>query len=125
MVLKENSNMEKKIGEKIRQIRELKGLSQEYLASKIGVSQRAYSKMERDEIKLDWEKITHIAQVFEMDPLDLVSFDDNLIFNNCHMSGKAHQFINQLPDKLIEQYESRIKFLEEEVLFLREQLRKK
>jgi transcriptional regulator with XRE-family HTH domain len=111
--------MEKRLGTKIRQIRELKGFSQEYVASKIGITQRAYSKMERDEIKLDWDKITTIAQVFDMDPMDIVSFDDNLIFNNCSMSGKAHQFINQIPDKLIEQYESRIKFLEEEVTFLR------
>ncbi len=81
--------------------------------------------MERDEIKLDWEKITHIAHVFEVYSFDLVSFDDNLIFNNCYMPGKSHQFINQLPDKLIEQHESRIKFLEEEVLFLRGQLQKK
>jgi transcriptional regulator with XRE-family HTH domain len=113
-----------KIGTKIRQIRELKGLSQEYLAAKIGVSQRAYSKMERDEIKLDWGKITSIAQVFEIDPLDLVSFDDNLIFNNCTQSGKANNIINQIPDKLIEQYENRIRFLEEEVAFLRSLLKK-
>ncbi len=123
LVLNKNQ-MEKKLGTKIRQIRELKGFSQEYVAAKVGVSQRAYSKMERDEIKLDWNKITTIAQIFEMDPIDLVSFDDNLIFNNCHMSGKAHQFINQVPEKLIEQYESRIKFLEEEVTFLRSLLKK-
>ncbi len=116
--------MDKKIGVKIRQIRELKGLSQEYIASKIGVSQRAYSKMERDEIKLDWDKITSIAQIFEIDPLELVSFDDNLIFNNCNQSGKANHIVNQIPEKLIEQYDSRIKFLEEEIKFLREQLKK-
>jgi transcriptional regulator with XRE-family HTH domain len=101
------------------QIRELKGFSQEYVAAKVGVSQRAYSKMERDEIKLDWNKITSIAQIFDIDPIDLVSFDDNLIFHNCNQSGKANHIINQIPDKLIEQYESRIKFLEEEVTFLR------
>jgi transcriptional regulator with XRE-family HTH domain len=116
--------MDKKLGTKIRQIRELKGFSQEYVASKIGITQRAYSKMERDEIKLDWNKITTIAQVFEMDPMDMVSFDDNLIFNNCHQSGKANHIINQIPEKLIEQYESRIKFLEEELSFLRTLIKK-
>lgn len=115
--------MEKAIGQKVRQIRELKGFTQEYLADQLGISQRAYSKLERDETKLDWDKITRIAQVFEIDPLDLVSFDDNLIFHNCSQSGKANHIYNQIPEKLIEQYEGRIMQLQEEVSFLREELR--
>ena len=118
--------MSKNIGEKIRQIRDLKGLSQEYLSDKLGISQRAYSKIERNEIKIDWEKITEISKVFEIDPMDLISFDDNLIFNNCTQSGK---FVNSqahfnLPEKLIDQYESRIESLEKELDFLREMMRK-
>ncbi|MEX0813080.1 MAG: helix-turn-helix transcriptional regulator [Chitinophagales bacterium] len=113
--------MEKQLGKKVRQIRELKGYSQEYMASKLGISQRAYSKLERDEIKLNWDKITEISQIFEIDPLDLVSFDDNLIFHNCTNAGKFKKFTNynQIPEKLIEQYEKRISSLEEEVVFLR------
>lgn len=119
--------MSKNIGEKIRQIRDLKGLSQEYISGKLGISQRAYSKIERNEIKIDWEKITKISKVFEIDPMDLISFDDNLIFNNCTQSGK---FVNSqahfnVPEKLIEQYESRINSLEKELDFLRELLNKK
>ena len=38
--------MEKAIGINIRKIRELKGLSQEYMASQLSLSQRAYSKLE-------------------------------------------------------------------------------
>jgi hypothetical protein len=34
-------------------------------------------------------------------------------------SGKFMQFINHIPEKLIEQYEARIKQLEEENLFLK------
>jgi len=114
--------MEKKLGHKVRQIRELKGFSQEYIADQLGISQRAYSKMERDETRLDWDKITRIAKVFGIDPLDMVSFDDNLIFHNCNQSGKANNIYNQIPDKLIEQYEGRISELQEEVKFLREEL---
>jgi transcriptional regulator with XRE-family HTH domain len=118
--------MSKNIGEKIRQIRDLKGFSQEYISDKLGISQRAYSKIERNEIKIDWEKITEISKVFEIDPMDLISFDDNLIFNNCSQSGK---FINSqahfnVPDKLIEQYESRIKFLEKQLEFFQEMVSK-
>lgn len=112
--------MSKVIGEKIRQIRELKGYSQEYLAEKLGISQRAYSKIERSEIKIDWGKIQDIASIFEMEPLDIVSFDDSLIFNYCNQSGKIETINNHyVPDQLIAQYEARIKQLEDEVQFLR------
>lgn len=115
--------MDKKMGQKVRMVRELKGFSQEYMAHALGMSQRGYSKLERDETRLDWERITQIAKLFEMEPLDLVSFDDNLIFNNCTQSGKFNQFYNQVPEKLIAQYEERIKHLEAEVGFLRDELR--
>ena len=116
--------MDANVGEKIRQLRELKGYSQEYMASKLAISQRSYSKLERNETKMDWSKISEIAAVFEMDPMDLIKFDDNLIFNNCSQSGKANTIYNNLPDKLIEQYEKRIKSLEEEISFLRLQFGK-
>ena len=124
LVLK--SIMSKQIGEKIRQIRDLKGMSQEYLASQLGISQRAYSKIERNEIKIDWDKITEISKVFEIDPMELISFDDNLIFNNCTQSGKFvnSQAISGSTDKLIEMYESRIQGLEKEIEFLRQLLLK-
>ncbi|MCO5258511.1 MAG: helix-turn-helix domain-containing protein [Crocinitomicaceae bacterium] len=109
----------KKIGGKIRQLRELKGYSQEYIANQMGISQRAYSKLETSETKLDWEKLTKISEILEIAPTDIASFDDNLIFNNCSQSGKFEQFINQIPEKLIEQYEKRIEYLEKEIDFLR------
>lgn len=111
------------IGVKIRQLRELKGFTQAYMAEKLAMSQRTYSKLERNETKVDWNKISEIAGVFEMDPVDLINFDDNLIFNNCHQSGKFNNFINNnFPEKLIEQYEKRIAQLESEINFLRTKL---
>lgn len=112
-------------GLKIRQLRELKGFSQEYMASLLSISQRAYSKIERGEIKLDWNKIAEIAAIFEMDPVSLVSFDEDLVFASQHSKGKTDALQNILPQKLIELYEKRITALENEILFLREQLSKK
>lgn len=40
------------VGSKIRKIRGLKGVSQEYLASKLGISQAAIVKIENDEIEM-------------------------------------------------------------------------
>jgi transcriptional regulator with XRE-family HTH domain len=84
--------MNKNIGQKIRKVRELKGFTQEYMANKLAISQRAYSKMENNETKLDWERIESVSSILGIDPLELVAFDDNLIFNNCTQSGKFHIF---------------------------------
>ncbi len=107
--------MSKEIGENIRQIRELKGFSQEYLADKLGVSQRAYSKIERAETKVDWEKIKDIAVIFEMEPSCIVSFDAKLIFSKCSQTENTYS----VSDQLIKQYEERIAHLEAEIEFLR------
>lgn len=116
--------MKKETGHKVRQIRELKGYSQEYVANKLGISQRAYSKIETNQTKLDWDRITKLAELFEVDPIDMISFDDNLIFNNCNQSGKFETFVNNMPERLIEQYEQRIMSLTDEVVFLRKLLDK-
>lgn len=114
--------MKGQIGNKIRKVREIKGFSQEFMSEKLNLSQRAYSKIEREEIKLDWQRINEIAAILELDPIDLVAFDDSLIFHNCSQSGKANTIYNQFPAELKEQYEKRIGQLESEVAFLREQL---
>lgn len=44
--------MDKQIGIKIRKIRELKGFSQEYMANNLGITQRAYGKLENQETKI-------------------------------------------------------------------------
>lgn len=114
--------MKGQFGDKIRKVREIKGFSQEFMSEKLNLSQRAYSKIEREEIKLDWQRINEIAAILELDPIDLVTFDDSLIFHNCSQSGKANTIYNQFPAELKEQYEKRIGQLESEVAFLREQL---
>jgi transcriptional regulator with XRE-family HTH domain len=108
------------IGYKIRKVRELKGFTQDFLAQELNISQKAYSKIERGETKVDNKRISDISKVLEVDPMDLLTFDESFVFNNCIQSGKFMQFIHQIPEKLIEQYEARIKQLEEENRFLKD-----
>jgi transcriptional regulator with XRE-family HTH domain len=117
--------MKANIGDKIRKVRELKGYSQEYMATQLDVSQRAYSKIENNDIKLDWGRIENISKILEIEPIDLVSFDDNLVFNNCTQSGKAHIINNNFPEELKKSYEDRIIHLEQEISFLRGILEKR
>ncbi len=114
-------DMKHDLGAKIRKIRTIKGYTQDYMARSLDVSQRAYSKLENNEIKLDWERLSNISKILEIDPVELISFDDSLIFHNCSQSGKLHTF-NNFPEDLKKQYENQITHLKEEVLFLRKQL---
>jgi len=111
--------MKANIGDKIRKVRELKGFTQDFMAGKLEMSQRAYSKIENNDIKLDWGRIEDISKILEIEPTDLVSFDDSLVFNNCSQSGKFQVFNNNFTDELKKSYEDRLNHLEKEVLFLR------
>lgn len=116
--------MKANIGDKIRKVRELKGYTQDFMAGKLEMSQRAYSKIENNDIKLDWGRIEDISKILDIEPTDLVSFDDSLVFNNCSQSGKANVIHNNFPEELKKSYEDRVNHLEKEVLFLRGLLEK-
>lgn len=90
------------------------------MANVLEISQRAYSKIERNETKLDWNRISKISKTLEIEPVDLINFNDSMVFNNSPQSGKSHTFNNYISDKLINLYDKRISNLEEEIKFLRE-----
>ena len=55
------------ITQKLRLLREQKGVSQHYVALKLKVSQQSYQKIETDESKLTISKLRAILQVLESD----------------------------------------------------------
>jgi transcriptional regulator with XRE-family HTH domain len=106
-----------KIGEKIRKIREMKGLSQEYLATELNISPQAFGKIEREETKLDFNRLSEIAKLLQVDPIDIINFDDSKIFNNTfnnHSPNNNNFIMNQ--DSSLEKI---IPILQEEVIQLR------
>jgi transcriptional regulator with XRE-family HTH domain len=80
------------IGSKIRKVRELKGFTQEYLASKIGLSQNAVSKIEKGQIKIDDKLFTTIASAPEVDKEAILNFNDNYVFTNCSNPGNYNNY---------------------------------
>ncbi len=95
------------------------------MANVLEISQRAYSKIERNETKLDWDRIAIISKILEIEPVDLINFNDSMVFNNSPQSGKYHTFNNYISDKLVTMYDKRISSLEEEIKFLREMIIRK
>jgi transcriptional regulator with XRE-family HTH domain len=107
---------------KLKQLRELKNFTQEYVAQQLGLTTRAYSKIESGETQLTINRLNEISKILGVDPIEAMGFDHQNIFNNCNQEGNYNTIgssTHQMPDKLIEQYEGRIRHLEDEILFLR------
>lgn len=104
------------IGNKIKNIRELKNLTQEYVAEKLDISQAAYSKIEKSS-KLPDEKLQQIADVLEVKPEDIKEFDSQKYFNSFNnvTGDKNGSFIIEIEDtELIKKlYDDKIALMEE------------
>lgn len=81
-----------KIGEKIRMIREMKGISQEAIATHLDISPQAYGKIEREETKLDTNRIKMIAEYLGVKFEDIINFDGENIFNNTFNQSSTGNF---------------------------------
>lgn len=104
---------------KIRQIRELKNLTQEHLAAQLKLSIRAYSKIETGETQLTINRLNEISSVLGVAPIEILGFDEKQIFNNCKQEGNIGINHINIPNKLIEQFEKTIQVLEDEITLLK------
>jgi len=84
-----------KIGSSIRKIREIKGLKQETVAQKLGLTTNGYGKIERGESQINLDRLNQIAEVFGINPNDILNFDENTIYNFENMNYSApHGTVN-------------------------------
>ena len=109
---------------KIKQVRELKNFTQEYVATQLGLTTRAYSKIESGETQLTINRLNEISKILEVDPVEVLGFDDKQVFNN-YGKQEGNIGINHInvPEKLIQQYEKTIQILEDEVTLLKSLLK--
>jgi transcriptional regulator with XRE-family HTH domain len=70
------------IKNKIKNIRELKNYTQEYMAEKLGLTQAGYSKIEKGNTSLSYEKLVEIGKILDVTVEDIISFDYDKYFNN-------------------------------------------
>lgn len=116
-------------GNSIKKIRELKNLKQEYVATQLGISQQQYSEIERNKVDIKESRLREIAQILEVKPEDILTFDDRQVFNifenqNSTVNGTFIQNSDQnVTDKLIQQHKEYlneiIKIKDEEIALLK------
>ena len=85
----QESNSTHRIAEKIRKLREVKGLKQETMAKRMGLTTNGYGKIERGESSITLDRLEQIAQVLEVSTLDILQFDDNFVYNITTMNNSA------------------------------------
>jgi transcriptional regulator with XRE-family HTH domain len=112
----------KGLHQRIRAIRATRNMSQEAIATKIGISQNAYSRIELGLAKLSIERMLKIADILEVSPIDLLTPDGG--FQN-QIDKKAAQSVQVLMDDLIAEKNAQIENLKRENEFLKEMLLKK
>lgn len=96
-----------KINEKIRDIRASKCISQEYMASQLGIDTSSYHRIERGVTPLSVTRFERIAKVLDVDIITIIS--------QANGNPKDSHKLNP----------GYVKHLEEEVQFLRRQLQEK
>lgn len=102
--------MNKIVGNKLKKLRQSKSMSQEQLADFLTISQSAYARMERGEGSSWASHANKICDFFKITPEELVKAEGGE--NKEEITNLNEVFIiNQLSDKIIEQYEARIKEL--------------
>ena len=113
------------LGQKIRFMRELRGLKQENLAAELNLTTGGYGKIERDETDITISRLTQIAEVLKVTVRDILDIDEKKIEYSLHNSNASFHnsnFNNYTTDK--EVYEKLIASLERENALLRETLEK-
>jgi len=108
------------LGSKIKMLRELKGFSQDSIASDLGISQQAFRKIEAGETKIDLDRANKIAQSLQLDLESLINFQPANYLNNCTQSGVVNTN-NFLSEKLIEQLERQVEILSKDLDFFKNQ----
>ncbi len=74
--------MSNQVYENIRKIRELKGLTREYVAAELKMSSSGYGKIERGEVDLTISRLFKIAEVLNVSPSSILFLDISFLFNN-------------------------------------------
>jgi transcriptional regulator with XRE-family HTH domain len=109
------------VGRALRQIRELKNLSQDFVAHNLGISTRAYSKIETEETQLTITRLYDLAEIFGVGVGDILGFEPQLVFNNSpnHQGGNYGEHIQQIKElfeRLLEEKDTLIEELRRQLV---------
>lgn len=112
--------MNKTVGNNLKKLRKAKNISQEQAADYLHISQSAYARIERGESNSWANHLNKICEFFGINAQEMVK---NETEHNKEEGNtlNGNFIINQLSDKMIEQYEARIKELKKVIKDLKKE----
>lgn len=108
------------IGEKIRQLRERKGLSQEYIATELGITQPSYARLEKDDDRISITRLMSVASILKTSVAELINEKTGKVINQQNSENP-----NAYVDSIINADKDHVQTLKEEITFLRSRLGEK
>lgn len=119
--------MNKMIGHKIREFRKGKGLTLDELSSRVNISRSSLQRIENGESNSWVNHIEELCNVFEIEPEELLIDQDRWTQNVYEQNnGVQNAFIinHYLSEKVIEQYEIRIREKDELIKEMKDKLQR-
>jgi transcriptional regulator with XRE-family HTH domain len=107
------------INRKLKNARLTKGFTQDYMGEVIGVTQKQYSRIENGDSPLTITYLEKICKELDLSLQELSATEVKQENNNQSGGNAAYLIINEFSDKLIEQYENRLRDKDQEIQFLR------
>lgn len=117
-----------KVLDKLKMARKEKGYSHENMAIELGISQAAYTNIEKNESKLTVERLIKISEILEKPTYYFFETSPQNIYNQHNSQNPIGHIDNLYQDnketqaRLVQSYEAAIQNLKEEVSFLRNML---
>ncbi|MFN3916927.1 MAG: helix-turn-helix domain-containing protein [Flavobacteriales bacterium] len=112
-----------KVGDRIRNLRKERKLTQEEMATVLNISQRAYSKMENNEVQITPERLEEIAKALNVEVSRILpSLQHQIIEKVTHSQIGSGKVINQASDKERDLYEQIIQAKQTEIDYLKKLL---
>ncbi len=103
---------------KIRMLREGIGLSQDYVAKKLNITQQAYSKIEKNPNSTTLERLHQLSEVLGVKINSIVGDDDMYIQQNFHQQGgnaSTVMYVTGLADRERQVLQEQIQNLQKQV----------
>ena len=114
------------ISSRIREIRNSRNYSQEFVAKKLKITQQAYAQLEKKPENATLHRLKQLALVFKVDLIAMIGEDLNYVQNNFNQQGgnSATKMIIENKPSENELYERIIETKEKEIELLRQLIKK-
>jgi transcriptional regulator with XRE-family HTH domain len=101
------------IKNKIKNIRELRNYTQQYMADQLGITQAGYSKIEKGKTIISHAKLVEISTILEVNTEDIINFDSQRFIKSLNtVKDNNNVNFNNNYKVLKGLYEDKIKLLE-------------